>query len=185
MNDYTEFNWFNFGLDTEAMTDSDIWIDDTGELLVTSDDDLDVESQIKGIILSQHCLSDDAELCSFLRMLQASTGMSEYEWSSEWWSILRTLGWTEEEMEVVFASDDAYEYGRKLFGFKRIHGAEVETETLKKKDLFAIARGLYEIYGNQVEFEQFNICVASTGDYFTDVPFAMIKTADIDSIRRS
>lgn len=84
---------------------------------------------------------------------------------------------------------DGRMYALKHWGWQRVKGTEIQTQTLTTEDLKHISRGLYDAYGDQlddVEPEEktelnpmgeytFNIDVISTRSYYRDVPLSILE----------
>jgi hypothetical protein len=102
-------------------------------------------------------------------------------------TLLKHIGMTDEEINVVFGKLDGREYAMKNWGWKRMAGTSIETWTMTSSDLKAIERGIEEAYGNSYAFDEddnkfdqteFEIYVYSTNKYYDSIPFSIIASND-------
>jgi hypothetical protein len=77
-------------------------------------------------------------------------------------------------------------YAIKNWGWKRVLGNNVETYTLTTSDLEKIINGLWEAYEYDLENEnvKFNIEVVSNQAFYRDVPYSVLESKNLLSIRR-
>lgn len=88
----------------------------------------------------------------------------------------------EEVYKMANGQGDAREYAIRNWGWKRVAGGNVETQTLTAKDLRAIVRGLYDAYEGELsgyaemgeDEPTFNIEVRANRTYFSDVPWSVL-----------
>jgi len=91
---------------------------------------------------------------------------------------LKELGMSDEEIEIARGQHpDAREYGIKNFGWQRVNGNSVETNTLTSKDMGNIASGLGDVLESEgIDGEyNFEIEVRSTNTLYSEVPYSVIE----------
>jgi len=90
---------------------------------------------------------------------------------------LKDMGITNEEYMIAEGQGDARGYGMKELGWVRVAGNNIQTYTLTSDDLKNIANGLYDINDELGENsdDTFNIEVASSGAFYTGVPYKLIN----------
>jgi hypothetical protein len=89
---------------------------------------------------------------------------------------LKLKGFNDEEINVLLDKVDPREYGLRHYGWQRVKGNHVQTQTLTPKDLKNIANGLWDANNDLTEEDvtEFNIEVVATGAYYTDIPYSII-----------
>lgn len=97
--------------------------------------------------------------------------------------ILLEQGMSQEEIEYVFDRKDPREYGLKNLGWKRVHGNNIQTQTLTPEDIKSIEYGLYDIDEEVADRkEEFNIEVVGNGMFFRGVPYSAIESGNPSAI---
>lgn len=97
--------------------------------------------------------------------------------------ILLEQGISQEEIDYIFDRKDPREYGLEKLGWKRVHGNNIQTQTLTSEDLKSIENGLYDIDEEVAEKqEEFNIEVRGNGMFFRDVPYSVIESGNLSEI---
>jgi len=98
---------------------------------------------------------------------------------------LKLKGFSDEEISVLLDKTDPRAYAMKKWGWKRVQGNNVQTQTLTTDDLKDIANGLYDINDELSENDEttFNIEVVSTGAYYTSVPYRIISDENPGALR--
>jgi hypothetical protein len=78
------------------------------------------------------------------------------------------------------SNKDAREYALIHWGWQRVKGNVIQTQTLTSRDIKNISNGLYEAYGEQLEDPEvtFEIEVMATRSYYTEVPWPVIQKDD-------
>lgn len=99
---------------------------------------------------------------------------------------------------AAFDKIDVRRFAMREWGWKAIRGDNVDTWNLTSEDLKKISSGLGEAYDSEItQYEQnnksvdengfagpyFNIEVYSVGDYYSDVPFSLIESKNVASLR--
>lgn len=82
-------------------------------------------------------------------------------------------GLSPEETEIMIGKGDFRQYAMKNWGWKRVINRDIETWNLTRKDLDAIATGLYDA-SDVNDNTQFNIEVASSRKSYWNVPYWVI-----------
>jgi len=91
---------------------------------------------------------------------------------------LKELGMSDEEIEIARGQHpDAREYGIKNFGWQRVKGNSVETNTLTSEDMGNIASGLGDVLESEgIDGDyNFEIEVRSTNTLYSEVPYSVIE----------
>lgn len=103
----------------------------------------------------------------------------EFEDDPEQFAIkgLRDNGMSDEEYAIAEGNGDAREFAMKNWGWKRLLHENVETWTLKSKDIQAIVSGLWDAYQEPAEKGRYNIYVYSMKKWFNDVPYDVLANS--------
>lgn len=73
---------------------------------------------------------------------------------------------------------DPREYALKHWGWQRVKGNVIQTQTMTERDIRNITDGLWEAYGNELEEDPnttFEIEVMATRSYYVDVPWVVLQ----------
>jgi len=91
--------------------------------------------------------------------------------------MLLEQGLNQEEIDYVFDRKDPRIYGLEELGWQRVHGNNIQTQTLTFEDLKNIEYGLYDIDEEVADRgEEFDIEVRGSGMFFRDVPYSIIES---------
>lgn len=96
------------------------------------------------------------------------------------------------KMKYAWGSGDAREYALIHWGWQRVKGNIIQTQTLTSKDLTNIVRGLNDAYGDELEDTDetnvsndnpmgeptFNIEVMSTRSWYSGIPISVLDKKD-------
>jgi len=110
----------------------------------------------------------------------------EGQWFSAIMSYVKRKGSTElkEKLAYAFGNKDAREYALIHWGWQRVKGNVIQTQTLTRKDLEHIVSGLWEAYGEELNAEPgeeehtFFIEVMSTRSLYENVPISVLEKKD-------
>lgn len=94
-----------------------------------------------------------------------------------------------EKMSYVNGHHDAREYALKNWGWQRVKGNVIQTQTLTTKDLQNIVNGLYDAFGEELDKKEeseitdlnpfgevsFNIEVMATRSWYVGVPISILE----------
>jgi hypothetical protein len=104
----------------------------------------------------------------------------------------------DELVDAAYDRIDVRRFAMREWGWKAIRGNNVDTWNLTSEDLKKISSGLSDAYDAEItQYEQnnksvdengfagpyFNIEVYSVGDYYSDVPFSLIESKNVASLR--
>ena len=87
-------------------------------------------------------------------------------------------GFSQDEIDVILEKVDARDYGMKNLGWKRVHGNNVQTQTLTTSDLQDISNGLFEIDDNISAEQMINIEVVGNRVLYKNVPYSVVEKND-------
>lgn len=105
-------------------------------------------------------------------------------WASELYQqalalfIKRTSPEIYEKWQYCYGNKDAREYALIHWGWQRVKGNVIQTQTLTTQDLSNIVRGLYDAYGSEMEDDEdptFDIEVMSTRSFYQGVPISILE----------
>jgi hypothetical protein len=158
-------NWYK---QIKLAVSGEYWIDDSGNALYADGDvsDYNHEAYVAEQVMAKYDI-DPNEVDYIL--------MSEEE--------LKERGVTEEDIKLILGEADLREYAMVQWGWKRLEGNNVETNTLTSQDLRNIANGLYDAFNEEAERDMFNIYVMSNNKWYENVPFHIIEQANPMKIR--
>ncbi len=107
---------------------------------------------------------------------------SDGQYTSVIWSYLKRTGNKDllEKMAYAFShTHDPREYALIHWGWQRVKGNNIQTQTLTEQDLRNIVSGLSEAYGDDMDDTEkeptFNIEVMSTRSWYSDVPISVLE----------
>ena len=92
------------------------------------------------------------------------------------------MSYVKDAISAVYGKTDPREYALKHWGWKRVHGNNIETWTLTPEDMQNIVRGLDDSgeldEGEEGDLEELNIEVRSTGKFYQNVPLHVLETGN-------
>ena len=105
------------------------------------------------------------------------------------WAKLAAAGWTLEKLDGMLGTSfsprevDPRYIGMQEYGWHRVEGRNITTHRVTKGALKDIADGLYDIHGDEVEDEKFNLEDATTNAFYAGVPFTVLAEENPAKLR--
>jgi len=97
-------------------------------------------------------------------------------------AIADETGVSKELVSIAVGSEDAQvarDYAMKNWHWIAVRGLNVEIQTLSSNDVDRLARGLYSIYGDDVDNLRFTIEVKANDRYLSNVPYEDILSGNL------
>lgn len=176
----------------------EFWIDSSGMLLYADGDvgdynhEMYATQQLLSEILEYFGINEVENLDIYSYYPQIKSFLSperleEFEESPDTviFDILKEHGYpnVEDAYKVIYGRKDPREYALKHWGWKRVHGNNIQTMFLTESDLRIISRALGELLQTEEdENETFTIEVYSTHNVYDDVPLNIIDSGDVSRL---